>query len=267
MISHEDLVHKINKTGLTDKESFVYSYLIETGGGYPSKISEVTKLNRSTVYKILTSLAVKGLVTEIEKRKKLFFQPESPEKLLRFAEMKKQRASEDLEYAKKVFPELEALFSLSPGKPVVRFFQDKSGIMSIFEDHIKTTKAYEMVGFANIGGLEDIFPKDFFRKYVATKEKLKITTRGIVQDTTQDRTFNDRMYTTVQAAYKLQLRYVPSKYIPLQGELICYAENKVSIVNKTESGFVGIIIEDKPIHEMVRKIFELAWIGAEKFQK
>ena len=82
------LLKKLEKVGLSDKESLIYASLLELGGAYPSKIAEYTGLNRSTVYMILLQMSVKGIVNEIEKKNKQFYQIEKPSKLvylLRFA--------------------------------------------------------------------------------------------------------------------------------------------------------------------------------------
>jgi sugar-specific transcriptional regulator TrmB len=92
---------KNNKIGLTDKESAVYSTLLELGGAYPSKIAEKTKINRSTVYKILLDLSVKGLVSEIQKKGKLFYQIENPDKLARYLKDKVTIANDQFEKAQK----------------------------------------------------------------------------------------------------------------------------------------------------------------------
>jgi len=76
---------KLAGLGLSEKEQAVYSALLEIGGAFPSKVSEITKLNRSTTYSVLTDLAVKGLIIEMRRRNKIFYQIEKPQKLLRFA--------------------------------------------------------------------------------------------------------------------------------------------------------------------------------------
>ena len=68
----QKIIEKIQKIGLSDKEAKVYLYLLTSQGAYPSKVATETRLNRSTVYKILTSLSIKGLATEIEHGKKIF---------------------------------------------------------------------------------------------------------------------------------------------------------------------------------------------------
>src|SRR3982751_5409148 len=110
-MNNETLRRELEKAGLSDKAALVYITLLQMGGAYPSTISETTRLNRSTVYKILLDLSVKNLVTEITRGKKLFYQVEKPEKLIRFSRNKAEMAQEAYEKTKELIPELEGIFS------------------------------------------------------------------------------------------------------------------------------------------------------------
>lgn len=265
ILSHmtsDALLSKLRQAGLPDKSALVYGFLASVGGAFPSRIATETRLNRSTVYKVLTDLSIKGLINEIEKGKKLYYQVERPERFLRYAKQTIDRAKDAFEVASKVFPELEGLYSLTPNKPKIRFFEDRDGLRSILEDHVSEERPYEMLGFANAAQLERFFKEDFIRKYVRQKERLGITTRGIVPDTKTDQTYTERMYVGVKKRFWLNLRHIPSNDFPFNGEITIYGTHKVSIINFDETHLVGIIIEDKAIHDMMVRIFELAWKGA-----
>ena len=263
----DTLLAKLRQAGLSEKTASVYGFLASVGGAFPSRIALETHLNRSTVYKILTDLSVKGLVSEIEKGKKLYYQVEKPQKFLRYAEQTVNRAKDAFEMAHKIFPELEGLYSLTPNKPKIKFFEDRDGLRSIFEDHVSEKEPYEMLGFANAAQLERFFKFDFIRAYVKQKERIGITTRGIIPDTEVDQTYNSRMYAGVKKNIWLNIRHIPAKDFPFNGEITIYGTRKVSIINFDETHLVGIIIEDKAIHDMMVRIFELAWKGAEALEQ
>jgi sugar-specific transcriptional regulator TrmB len=261
------LIAKLTRAGLSHKSATIYSFLIGVGGAFPSRIAEETHLNRTTVYKILTDLSIKGLVSEIEKGKKLFYQAEKPETFLRYAKGQSERAHDAFEVAKKIVPELEGLYSLNPNKPKIRFFENYEGLQAIMEDHISENEPYEMLGFANAAELESFMTEEFIKKYVKQKEKIGITTRGVVPDTRTDKTYTERMYAGIDKKFWLNLRHIPSQEFPFNGEITIYGTQKVSIVNFDKTHMVGIIIEDKAIHDMMVRIFELAWRGAEMLEK
>ena len=268
-MANDQLKKQLEKTGLTDKESAIYSTILELGGAYPSKIAEVTNINRSTVYKILLDLSVKGLVNEIEKKNKLFYQIENPNKLTRHLRDKVSMANDQFESAKKLIPEIEGLYNLFADKPKVSYFEGQEDVMQIYADHISVKKPYEMVAWANTAYLQDLLKMDFFLHYRKTKEKIGIPTRGIVPDTEYDQEFVDNTYKSIGIAQKYWpiMKYIPHKDFSFQGEITVYGDDKVSIVNLNKNHFTGTVIQDKTIHNMMRMIFELSWKGADTYKK
>ncbi len=240
------LSQKLERIGLSSKEALIYGYLIENGGGYPSKIAEETKLNRSTVYAVLLDLSVKGLVNEIDKKNKLYYSVERPERLLRYAKSRITMANDQYERTEQLLPDLEGLYNMVANKARVRYFEGVDGILTVLEDHISVEKPYEMVAISNA-------------KYLET-----FLTRGIIPDTGEDRTFNERVYAGFKEKIIPEMRYVPADQFPFKGEVTIYGDNKVSIVNMSDENLTGLIIEDSMIHKMMRMIFELSWKGSKE---
>jgi sugar-specific transcriptional regulator TrmB len=264
---NDKLIQDIKSLGLPDKAAQIYAAVLELGGAHPSKISEVTKLNRSTTYKILTDLAIKGLVNESYRRNKLFYQAEKPDKLLKYTKRQIELSEDRFERAKKMLPELEGLFAVSPHKPKVRFFEGEQGIIDVYADHITVEKKYEMLGISNVGKLQDVLPKKFLKSYIKTKERLGVTTRGIIPNDPGGQTFTKDVYPHVNKKTIPDIRYVPHDTFPFTSELTIYGDNRLSLVNFSDEGMVGVIIEDKTTHEFMRMIFEMAWVGAKKIGK
>ena len=259
---NDKLINDIKSLGLPEKASQVYAALLELGGAHPSKVSEVAKLNRSTTYKLLTDLAVKGLVTETYRRNKLFYQAEKPSKLVNFT-MNQIELSEDRHArAKKLLPELEGLFAISPNKPKVRFFEGVNGIIDVYNDHVTVDQAYEMLGISNVGKLQSVLPKKFLHNHIKTKERLGITTRGIIPDDSGGKRFTKDVYPHVNKKTQPVVRYVPKETFPFTSEMTIYGDDRLSLVNFSDEGMVGVIIEDKTTHAFMRMIFEMAWAGA-----
>lgn len=254
-------IKKIEKIGLSDKAAQVYATLLETGGSYPSKVAEMTKLNRSTVYRLLTDLAVKGLVTEIEKRNKIYYQPEHPKNMVRFADMQITLAKERADDARKMLPDMEALFAVLPEKPKIRFFNGIDGVMQVYDDHITQEEPYEMVGWSNTAKLLKFLPKTYLPNYVQEKQKRKITSRGIFPDSDGDQSYSKTMYKYINQKYVPQFKCIPSQQFPYESEITLYGKKHISIINFHEHNPVGVIIEDQIIHNMMRMIFELTWNG------
>ncbi len=225
------LAIRLKKAGLSEKAATVYAFLLENGGSYPSAIAEKTGLNRSTVYKILIDLSVKGVINEIEKGKKLYYQIEKPSKLLRFAEHQVTAASDAYESVQNLYPELEGYYALLPHKPRVLYFEGKDEVVSIYDDHIAEKKPYEMLGFANTTSVLEFLEKDYFKKYRKRKQEIGITTRGIFPADATSKKYVSSVYDDVSEKTKPSLRFIPQEEFPFQGEITIYGESKVSIIN------------------------------------
>ncbi len=258
----EKLAGQLKMAGLGEKAAVIYAVLLELGGAHPSRIAEKAKLNRSTTYKILLNLSVQGLVSELKKRNKLYYQIEKPTKLVRFAKDQIKLSEDRYEKALGLVPELEGLLNTTPNKPRVRFFEGENEIIELYRDHVDVKKPYEMLAISNATEYLRFIPKKAHMEYVKAKEKLVIKTRGIIPDLPTDVRYNDVAYKNIKQAIHPQLRAIPAEIFPYSGDMTIYGNDRVSVLNMSKSGLVGVIIEDKTIHDMMRMIFELAWAGA-----
>jgi sugar-specific transcriptional regulator TrmB len=258
-IKNPSLLQKLEKAGFNSKEALVYTSLLELGGSYPSRIAEYCGLKRSTVYNILVTLSIRGLINEIEKRNKLFYQIEKPEKVVKYTESRIRRAEEESEKMKSILPDIEGLFGSLGTRPKVTYFENIDGILSIYEDMITTDKKYELLAFSNTKELENILPEKFFENFRRSKESNGITARGIVPDTKGDRTFNDKFFKGYKKEIVPNMKYVSREQFPYKGEIVIYGDNKVAIINLSREHLTGTIIEDETIHGMMKMMFELSW--------
>lgn len=258
------IINDVKSAGLPEKAAIVYAFVLESGSAFPSKIAEATKLNRSTVYKVLNDLHVRGLVTKIEHNKKLCYQIEDPVQLKIFADKQIDIAKQRFENVNKILPELQGLFSLLPNKPRVRFFEGLSGILTVYTEHISEEEPYEMISYSNVEELMKLLPPKFVKEYVKKKENLKIYTRAIFPDSKFSSDYNKTIYPDIQKKFLVNFRTIPSKDFPFKAEVTMFGKNKISIINFHENALIGVIIEDSAISGVMRMVFELAWKGAEK---
>jgi len=259
LIQHPSVLKKLTKTGLTDKEARVYLSVLELGGAFPSKVAQYAGLNRTTTYHLLNRLAVQGLVNEIEKKNKIFYQIDKPKKLVDHTKSQRRLVEDRIEIASSVLPDLEGLYGLSGSRPKVTYYQGIEGMLDLYSDHIDVERSYEMLAWANARELQKFLPPKFFDNYVKTKEKKRITTRAIIPDTEENRFFTGVRYKDVNKKLWPEMRFMDPKLFPLVGEITVYSNNKVSIANFERQTLIGTIIEDKAIHDVMVAIFELSW--------
>jgi sugar-specific transcriptional regulator TrmB len=262
-IKNHSLVKSLQKVGFTDKEALVYVTLLELGGAYPSRISEYSGLKRATTYNVLTVLSVRGLVNEIEKRNKIFYQIDKPHKLTQYSNVQIQKAKEGLEKTEQILPDIEELFSQMASRPKVLFFEGPETVASICSDMTSSKGDYEMIAFSNANKFKDVMTPAQIKDFVRAKERLNITTRGILPDTAKNRSYSDNIFDGIKEKYWPKMRFVAAEKFPYEAEITVYADNKVSITKLGGENIIGVIIEDKIIHDMMKMVFELAWVSAE----
>ncbi len=258
-IKNYSLVEKLIKSGFTDKEAKIYVSVLELGGAYPSKVAEYAEINRSTTYHVLTTLSIRGLVSEIEKKSKIFYQIEKPDKVIRYTEGRIRRAEEESDQMKSILPDIEGLFGALGTRPKVAYYENTEGMMAIYEDMIATDKKYEMLAWSNASELEKVFPTKFFENFRRSKEKIGITTKGIIPDTEENREYNAKFFSGYKKEVVPEIKYVKKEKFPFKGEITIYGENKIAIINLNKEFLTGTIIEDETIHNMMKMIFDLSW--------
>lgn len=258
-IINKDLLHKLVRSGFTEKESLVYISVLELKGGFPSRIAKYCGLRRSTVYNILTTLSVRGIINEIEKKNKIFYQIENPGKIQRYVDNKAEETKNMIENLNKVMPEIFNIYNLGSDNPKITYYTGNEGVMSIYEDMVAGNKPYEMVAFTNAGKFADFIEKNGPNKYLRAKERIGITSRGILPEGEEDRSFIEKIYKDINKKYWPQFRYVEKSVFPFATEITMYSTNKVAIINLEEKHLSGVIIEDRAIHTMMKAAFELAW--------
>lgn len=261
-IKHPDLLEKLENASLTKKEALIYLSILELGGAYPSKISHHAGLNRTTAYHLLDKMTLKGLVNKIEKKNKIFYQISRPNKLVDYAKYQKARAEEHITTAEKLLPDIEGLFAVAESRPKVTYYSGIEGVLEVYNDHINVAKPYEMKAWANARELQKFLPTKFFDNYVRVKEKKKVTTRGLIPDTKENREFNSIRYRGIEKKYWPHMKFMKPDSFPLAGEITVYAGNKISIANFEREVLVGVIIEDKALHDAISSIFELSWTSS-----
>lgn len=271
MKSLKELERSLTDVGLSDKERHVYLCLFEMGGrGFPSAIAEKAGLNRSTTYKVLTSLSIKGLVSDIEKSKKIYYQLNKPEKLVSYIEYQSKEVGKKLQDIRSIVPELSRMFSHLSEMPKVQFFEGYNQVQDIYVDMTRY-KNYEMLAFFNVKYVETFWDNERLIKWVKERERQKVSMRAILPDTPQNRSYARRVYGIASPKYRPIIRHVPEEIFPYDCEVTAYGTNRVAIfkLNKEtlDKQMVGIIIEDEMIHKMIRMIFELAWEGTKKYSK
>ncbi len=246
---------QLENLGLSRKEAKVYLALLELGPATMSEITRIAKINRTTGYSILESLADKGLVNFIGETKIQKFAAENPEKVISFLENKIKQDQEKIKQMHTLLPELLSVYNVKE-KPKVRFYEGADRLKEAFEDTL--TAKGEILAYAVGTDMFKTISREYFKDYSKRKVDKNIHVRVIAPDDKESR--------TVVSKDKEELResmLVPKDKFYFSVETNIY-NNKVLAISWREK--FAVIIESEEIASAQRKIFELAWLGAKSLQ-
>jgi sugar-specific transcriptional regulator TrmB len=262
MESNKKTVADLVAIGLSEKEAVVYISTLELGRGTVAQISRRAGINRTTGYDILSSLQNKELVRISGKEPKQEYVPESPDNLLKVtkrhldmlqAQVAKTR--EASEKADRLIPSLKSL-QKTEDRPEVKFYEGVEGMKEVYEDTLSSTEPIR--AYASIDDMHATL-KGYFPEYYKRRAQKGISIRGIVPETPLGR---ERMLHNEAEAREAIL--VPPDTFGFHPEINVY-DNKLMMVSWREK--LGIIIESAEIADAMKKIYELAWIGAQQVAK
>lgn len=252
---------ELKKLGLKDKEASVYLACLELGPSPVQVISRKAKVVRATTYVVLESLAQRGLVTQYKEGKKTLFSAEPPRQLLRLLEKEQEAIEEKRHELDNLLPELQVLMKASGDRPTVRYFEGKEGLHAMRQEIVMYSHPGDTIlNLTPMDHLRAVFPDDettFLRQRVA---------RGIRSQTlfTTKSETTKKLYLSTNKAIA-EMRFLPPEKFPSTSGLTIYRD-RIAIGSFTGRQ-MGVIIESEPMTDMMRRFFELAWLGATRLDK
>ncbi|MBT6068769.1 hypothetical protein HOG48_03365 [Candidatus Peregrinibacteria bacterium] len=247
----------LKEIGLDEKEITVYLKLLHTGPSRASTLAYQLKLPRTTAHNILLRLEDNKIVTKARDKNTYIFSAIHPDNLISLLEIKKKEVSGKYDNMigdlKQYMPELLSMMKTNTSLPNVRFFQGKSAIREVLYDTL--TSKTELKGLTNVDAMFE-HAKDINDEYVAEREKTSVKKRGIILDTPFARQMH-KMRKYSPKSYIAQ-KWINHELYPFSLETNIY-DGKVSYITYVENEFVGVIIENKYIHQMHESVWNLLW--------
>lgn len=238
------LYQELEKIGLNDKEAQLYLSLLELEEGNISQISTKSKIKRTTCYDIINSLKEKGLISQLTKKKKIYYYAEDPRKLEQHLEEKKQ-------LLRNLMPRLLSITNLIDKKPKIRFFEGTEGVKEVYRDTLKYP-GQETMAWASQEAVSH-FDSDWLRNtYLPKRVENKIWQRTIAPDNLEIRSFSKK-----DQEHLRQTRFISKEEMPFEVEINLYGKQSIAIMSFQEQ--IGLIIESKKIFNTLKSIFEINW--------
>lgn len=248
--------------GLSEKEARVYLASLELGPSPVQIISQKAKVNRATTYVVIDSLMEIGLMSTYESGKKTFFTAESPERLMDWLKNQELQAQKKIQILANRIPELKSISNDIGNKPKVKYFEGIEGLRAVQQDFVDSLKEGEEIYV--------FLPLD---DYLATN--LKENIKDISEKRVSKNIKTKLIYTSKkgrQLEYERQERvknkeykYVDYDAYPIRGGMNVW-ENKIFMIDYLGK-MGGIVIENKVLAFMMKKIFNLTWNCLKRFEE
>lgn len=250
----------LEKLGLSEKESKVYLATLELAQDSVQNIAKKAGVNRPTAYFVLEHLMELGLVSTLEHGKKTLFVAENPKELESLLENEKQEIENRKIELKESMNQLLAIYNAKQGKPAVRYFEGKEGLVALDkygEERVKKgSTIYYLLPVDLLGKYFPVRRTDAMRERIAHKVWSKVIY-----------TYSDKSQIQSASKDKEELRiakYIPRDRCPFDVLISIYPDDLIKFYYIDEIHPYGVAIESADFARNMRMFFELAWLGADK---
>jgi sugar-specific transcriptional regulator TrmB len=239
-----DINEALKIVGLNDKQSAVYTALLQLGRTSAYAAAIKSGLKKPTVYVVLEELIKKGVARQIPRKGKRLYMPRPPEEIFAVAE-------EQFALAKTALPEMQSLTKSVKEKVQSLYYEGESGMRQAIYYRHKEMRGKEFVGFyakvpPGVKKLELLFfewAEDCRRKH--------ITMRGVAPD---DPSLAE--YRAADLKFGRQMKII-SKERYASNISIDVGDIFVRVMSYGD--LQATIIENPEVAETMRQIFEMIW--------
>jgi sugar-specific transcriptional regulator TrmB len=240
-----EIQEALRSIGLTEKESAVYTALLQLGRASAYSVSEKSGLKKPTTYVILDELIEKGLARKVPRVKKQLYTPVSPTEAFAVAE-------EKLSVAKTLLPELLALTKGEHKKVNTLYFEGVRGIKQLLEYRLKEMRGRELVGFYAVDlNADPELVRYFKEEWGPGLPKRDIATRVIAPDHPSMKDYRD-----VDEKFGRTVKTVP--YETYSSEVAIDVIGDVVRIHDYKN-LQGVALENEDVAKTVRQVFEMLW--------
>lgn len=243
------MLTQLKNIGLSENEARVYVAMLELGPSTVLAISQKSGINRPTTYVQIENLKKSGLASSQEKDGKSLFAAESPDYLKILIEREQKLIEQKKQSVAEILPDLTSMYNLAGNKPVVRYFEGKSGLEKMKEEFLKKSPK-EILGISAMDEVLKIFPQQL-TTYTPERIKRRIPSRFIYTSE------KGHFLKETDKEMMRESKFVSPKDMPFAAD-ITILDDTVAIA-ALRGKYSGTIIEHPEIADSFRGLFELAW--------
>ncbi len=258
MMNSSDLTKKLSLLGLNNKQSQIYLELLKGDTLTPLELSRASKINRSTIYRVLEELKELGLVEELLDQHRIKARAVNPEKL----ELLISQKESELKKIKESLPETVSQLSAIQGQPSagtkVAYFKGKKGLQQMMWNVLKAKEEHLGFGYSDWN--------EWLGESFAEKLRQEVVDRNILSREIQNEESVSKISTYTKVAnYEefYECRSLTKSLIEINHDTYIY--NDVFAFSYFYKGeLFGVEIHNKEIAKTQKQIFEVMWKIANK---
>ncbi len=234
--------------GFSKTEAETYWALLNLETVSIRKVAAFSGINRGTTHEAIRRLLSVGLVHARRSGEREYYSAESPEKIYDLIRERRKELLLTQAKASEYIPQLLAKKARPQGRPLVRYYEDDQGVVTILKDVLQTCSQLEKPEYFAYSSrplrkyLYRKFP-EFTKRRIAEGIAIKVMAVGEGGDTEG---LSER-------------KWLPEPESGLSSYIIIYGDKVANISISSDETPYGVVIEDAGVATMQRIIFERLW--------
>lgn len=253
--SKNRIVETLRKLGLGENEAQLYFLMLRYPRSTVQELQVRSPFPRTMLYYVLNRLMQIELVSTIKEEWRTVYVAESPERLYDLLAQKEQEFIKDTQAVRELIPTLKEKYRLAGERPGVRLMEGIEGYKKALDD-VLISKPTMMYAYADLAHKKPgVEIRETFEQKRAGK---KISKRVLAFDSVAARDeLKKYRYNDVT-----QFRFIRHKLAAFAVDMQLY-DDKILYTTYVEREPVAMLIEDKMLFDMQKKMFDLVWAQAE----
>lgn len=244
----------LQKLNISDRESRLYSVLLENPGSGATQLSHLLNIPRTSIYHTISILMQKGYLIEIEHRGGKKYKSLPPGALLKQAKLLTQKSRETEKQIRNIVSLLESKSKKYGERKNVQALYGLSGAWNLLENVLYNRRDSFWIAGTNTPFNKIITEKDYFRKITHRRKRMTKTMSYIIADNS---VFSRKLSNQEDTNFR-QIKILPESTI-LNGTVIIYG-NKIGMISYGDE-LKTIMIEDSQLSSLFRLFYEIVWSG------
>lgn len=260
MLDNKNKVLKsLKKLGLSGEESLIYIEVLKSPKTH-LRLSHVTGINRTKVYRLVEQLEKKSLVTRRTDDRGTFLTATDPMNLevdlvAREEDIRKQR-----EAFRNVLPSLSEIQEQGDSAFVVRTYEGPEGMKQMLWHELKAEN--EIVIFGS-GTTEELITDHYWaERHRQLSARAGYKTRELMNQDADSRPVDFTQHAEFMDIYKH--KRIPYSVLPLSNQTSVYNDTVATYYWRHDQK-IGVEIVNRAYAEMMRKMFEHYWDMASEY--